>query len=159
MLKKGAIISFACAVILGLALPVQASHYELQDIELVGAELREKLLAHEIDNTEQLLAALLSGKDRAAFAKAYGLGGDEVMELAQKLELMQLPGIGPKAATLLLLAEIGGVRDLAAADAQGLLERLLTANRVHAVTGVQPDNELVKDWIKRAKAAIHLLQP
>lgn len=158
-MKKLSLSVFVMAVCIFGSATAQASHYDLQDIEIMAPQLREKLLAKQIDDTELLLAELLSGKDREAFAKNYALSPEEVLTLAQKLELMQIPGIGPKAATLLQLAGISGVKSLANSDATQLLTQVQTSNRVHAITGVQPDIEVVSDWIKRAKAAIHLLQP
>ena len=128
-----------------------ASHYDLLDIDIVPEAVATKLAQDKIDTTEDLFALLLSKQGRADFAKKYGFSAADVDLLAQKLELMQIVGVGPKAAKLLQLAEIDGLKKLTEADPEILLEQLLKVNREHAITGVQPDLTVVRDWISKAK--------
>ena len=128
-----------------------ASHYDLLDIDIVPEAVATKLAQDKSDTTEDLFALLLSKQGRADFAKKYGFSAADVDLLAQKLELMQIVGVGPKAAKLLQLAEIDGLKKLTEADPEILLEQLLKVNREHAITGVQPDLTVVRDWISKAK--------
>ena len=128
-----------------------ASHYDIADIDIVPASVQSKVLADGIDTTEILLSRLMTPSDRKSFATRFSMDLDAVNKLAHKLELMQIIGVGPKAADLLLLAGVKNIKGLAAADPNTLLEALLAANREHAITGVQPDMTVVKDWIARAQ--------
>ena len=128
-----------------------ASHYDIADIELLPSAIQTKLIADGMETTEDLLGRLMTASDRKAFAQKYGVSDKDTNALAHKLELMQIIGVGPKAAELLTLAGVKSVKGLASADPNELLEALLAANRAHAITGVQPDMTVVKDWIEKAK--------
>ena len=127
------------------------SHYDLADIDIVPAETVQKLSQNKIQNTEQLLAALQKKTDRRDFAKNYGIAPDAVEVLAHKLELMQVVGIGPKAASLLILSDVANLNALAGAVPETLLDVLLRVNRENNITGVQPDLTVVSDWIQKAQ--------
>lgn len=142
-----------------LFVPVaQASHYDLLDIDLVPEAVTQKLVSEKIENTEDLLALLQKKSSRAEFVKKYGMSAEEVDKLARKLELMQIVGIGPKAATLLLLANINSVKELSKAVPNDLLEVLQRINREHAITGVQPDLTVVRDWVEKSKRITNHLE-
>lgn len=147
------------------ATPAFASHYDLIDVELVDAAMTQQLMAATqklmndgIVNTEDLLARLLTKSDRAEFSKKYGISPAHVEELSKTLELMQIVGVGPKAAKLLQLAGVESVAVLSKADATVLLTALLNANREHVITGVQPDLIVVRDWIEKSKKIVHHLK-
>lgn len=135
-----------------------ASHYDLLDIELVPEAVTQKLVADKIENTEDLFALLMKKKDRAAFSKKYGMAAADVDVLARKLELMQIIGVGPKAATLLQLADVKNAKALSEAVPAELLENLQRVNREHAITGVQPDLAVVRDWIEKSKRITNHLE-
>lgn len=145
-----------CAVLF-FAIPASASHYDLVDIDLFEAKLILKLDADGVVNTEDLLARLLTKSDRLAFSKQYAMPSSDVDALAKTLELMQIVGIGPKAAKLLQLSGIESVAMLSKSDASTLLTALLNTNREHAITGVQPDLIVVRDWISKSKKIVHHL--
>ena len=128
-----------------------ASHYDLPDVDLLPAEIVTKLANDKIDTNEDLFALLMRKSDRVKFAKQYNIAQKDVDNLARKLELMQIVGIGPKAATLLLLSDIPNINALANATANALLDTLQRVNREKNVTGVQPDLTVVTDWINKAK--------
>lgn len=134
-----------------------ASHYDLADIDIVPAETVDTLAKNKVETTEQLLALLIKKSDRAAFAKQYNLDAANVELIAHKLELMQVVGIGPKAASLLILSDIGNLKALSQATPETLLDVLVRVNRENNITGVQPDLTVVRDWIQKAqKIANHI---
>ena len=135
-----------------------ASHYDILDIDIVPAEISQKLVADKISNTETLFAMLIKKSDRTAFAQKYGMPDDEVEKLAKTLELMQIIGVGPKAAKLLQLAGINSLKALTEAVPSELLEVLLRVNREHNITGVQPDLTVVTDWIEKSKKVANHMQ-
>lgn len=135
-----------------------ASHYDILDIDIVPAEITQKLVADKISNTETLFAMLIKKSDRTAFAQKYGMPDDEVEKLAKTLELMQIIGVGPKAAKLLQLAGINSLKALTEAVPSELLEVLLRVNREHNITGVQPDLTVVTDWIEKSKKVANHMQ-
>jgi hypothetical protein len=71
---------------------------------------------------------------------------------------MQIIGVGPKAATLLQLADVKNAKALSEAVPAELLEILQRVNREHAITGVQPDLAVVRDWIEKSKRITNHLE-
>lgn len=128
-----------------------ASHYDLVDIDIVPEAVTAQLAKDKIENTEDLFAILMSKKGRQDFAKKYAMEPAAVDELAHKLELMQIVGVGPKAAKLLMLAGVDSLKSLTESNPEVLLDVLLRVNREHAITGVQPDLTVVRDWINKGK--------
>lgn len=128
-----------------------ASHYDLPDVDFIPESAVAKLEQNKIHTTEDLFALLMGKKARAAFAKEYAMTPADVDGLAHKLELMQIVGIGPKAAALLQFSDIKNVKMLADAKADELLEVLQRVNRERNITGVQPDLTVVTDWIQKAQ--------
>ena len=127
-----------------------ASHYDIQDVQLVSADIQAQMIAEGISNTEQLFAELILPEQRKAFESRYGLSAVEVDRLAHLLELMQIPGIGPKAATLLMASGIKDVDALAKSAPDQLLEKVLATNAQYMITGIQPDIVIIQDWISKA---------
>lgn len=159
LLRLASAAATAAVLCLGLAVgQAQASHYDLADIDLVEADGVEKLAALGIDDTRQLLERLLTAEGRQDTALALGVDVARVTVLAQHLELMQITGIGPRAARLLHTAGIKSAADLAKADPAKLLEQLVAVNAEHQFTGVDPDNEVVSDWVAKASSVTHALQ-
>lgn len=135
-----------------------ASHYDLEDVDLFPEEVATRLTADNVKNTEDLFALLVTKAGREAFVKKYGVSQEEVDFVAHELELMQIKGIGPKAATLLLKSGIQDVTSLAQASPNELLENLLRTNRELNITGVQPDITVTQDWIEKAKKIANRIQ-
>jgi len=135
-----------------------ASHYDLVDVELIAPEAQAKLIESGILDTKALLDVVVTSEGREAIAKVSGLQRDEVDDLAQVLEFMQIVGIGPKAARLLIAAGTPSVAALAKSTPNELLERLTTANLALQITGVDPDMAVVVDWIDKAGHASVALQ-
>ncbi len=135
-----------------------ASHYDILDIDIVPAEVSQKLVADKVSNTEELFAMLIKKADRTAFAQKYGMPEADVEKLAKTLELMQIVGVGPKAATLLQLAGITSLKALTEASPSELLDVLLRVNREHNITGVQPDLTVVRDWIDKSKKVVNHME-
>ena len=145
---------FIIGTLLGLFIYVpsaMASHYDLADIDLVPEAVVSQLAKDKIENTEDLFAILMKKQDRKAFSKKYGMAQADVDDLAHKLELMQIVGVGPKAAKLLQLAGVDSLKTLTESKPDVLLDVLLRVNREHAITGVQPDLTVVRDWISKGK--------
>lgn len=143
-------VATAAAVLIGFSTTAAASHYDLVDIKIVNEDVRTKLAAEGIEDTQTLLARMLTSEDRAKIVKITGMDKAEVQELARMLELMQITGIGPKAARLLILSGVTSIGDLAQRTAEDLLPDVLEANAEHGVTGIDPDELILADWIAKA---------
>lgn len=151
--RTASILVFAITTavfLVGFSATASASHYDLIDIKIVSEDVRTKLAAEGIEDTQTLLARVLTEKSRQEIEKITGMKEGEVRELARMLELMQVTGIGPKAARLLILSGVTSIGDLAQRVPADLLPDVLDANAKHAVTGIDPDEAILADWIAKA---------
>lgn len=136
----------------------QASRYDLVDVELVAPEAQSKIIESGITDTMALLEAVVTAEGRAELATLTGLPEEDVNRLARTLEFMQIKGIGPKAALLLLESGVGSVEVLAKMHPNELLEKVTETNLTQQITGVDPDMAVVEDWIDKAANASIVLQ-
>lgn len=148
----------AAALIAFSATPAHASHYDLADIDIVDKAVVEKLAAIGVDDTKALLERLVTEEGRKDTAAATGMDEAQIADLARHLELMQITGVGPKAARLLVASGVESVQALAKAESATLLEKLIATNAEHQFTGVDPDTEVVEDWIAKAGGVAFKLQ-
>lgn len=144
-------IALCLVFLFGAAPMAYASHYDLLDIDIVSSDVADKLVAAKVENTEDLFSLLVTKAGREDFSKKYGMPVSEVEKLGRKLELMQIVGVGPKAAALLQLSGVTSLKALTEAKPEELLEVLQRVNREHSITGVQPDLTVVRDWIEKSK--------
>lgn len=139
--------------VLVLALPsvVWAGHYDMEDADLVEASTLQQLAEIGIANTEELLDVVKTSKGREMIVQKTDLDKQQVQDLARTVELLQVRGVGPKAARLLKESGVVSVSDLAGREGQDLLERLILTNQEQQITGIDPDLVVVTDWITRAR--------
>lgn len=133
------------------ASPARSSHYRLSLLELFEEAQLEALQAAEMVSTEDYLRRALTRADRQALSEATGISELEVLVFARLFELLQIEGVGPRAARLLRAGGVVSVEDLASRDAQALLERLVTVNAVEQLTGINPTVENLTAWIEGAQ--------
>lgn len=140
----------ATAVVSVGASLASASHYRLTAIEAFDAEALEQLHALGVETTEDFLARALSRDARQSLSEASGISEIQVLVFARLCELLQIEGVGPRAAQLLRAAGVVSVSDLASRDAVALTERLAAVNAVEQLTGVNPSPENLVHWISAA---------
>ena len=75
------------------------------------------------------------------------------MTLAHDCELLQITGVGPRAARLLRAAGVLGIEDLSSREPGDLLARLNEMNKNLDYTSKQPTLDLVVYWIEQANKA------
>lgn len=134
------------------SLPVWASHYPIEVVPFVESGHKAKLSALKIEDTEELLQALLTSDARKAVARKTGIEDAKLGEYSRTCDLLRLRGVGPKMARLLLLSGVAGVAGLRAETAPELIVKLRAANKQHGVSEILPQEETLKDWIHQARA-------
>ena len=127
-----------------------ASHYRLSVLEAFDGEALEQLHALGVITTEDFLARTLDRESRQTLSEQTGISELEILVSARLCELLQIDGVGPRAASLLRAAGVVSVADLASRDPAELTEQLASVNAVEQLTGVNPVEENLVDWIQRA---------
>ncbi|UVJ42060.1 DUF4332 domain-containing protein [Pseudomonas sp. LS1212] len=123
-------------------------------------ETEGKLKEKDIHDSDQLLDACRTPHERSELAKYCGLTRPKLLALADRADLARIHGVGGVLSDL--LEHIDGVKaipDLAKQRPEKLhseLEELIEQKKIKLV-GRAPTFELVKDWIKQAKALEKIL--
>jgi hypothetical protein len=134
-----------------------ASHYRLEDVTFLSPEVQEGATRFGFIDTGELLRNLLTVEQRLALAGSMGVPEAELRQVAKVCELIQIDGVGPKAARLLQAAGVTSVADLAKRDPAALRDLLVAANAREAITQVDPSPEHVQAWVAgAARAAFHV---
>lgn len=122
-------------------------HQHVMDIEGIGPRLASRLNAHGIVTVPQLLRS-----DPERVARVCDMTVEGALALQSQGALMQLAGIGPQYAELLVAAGIKTTRDLAQADAQELAGRLqrAQAGRKVRLQGANVTPARIQRWIDTA---------
>lgn len=149
---------FVLAACVLVAQPISASHYFLEDAQYFSADEVEAFQRIDMRDTETVLRALITPEQRGAAVFVTGIDGQRIYEIAQICELLQVTGVGPRVAELLLLSGVRGVADLAARDAAALLAEVENVNSVHSIVATYPGLEHVEEWIAGARAARYHLR-
>lgn len=125
--------------------------------KLVGMnpELEAKLNQQRIHDSDQLLDACRTPEARKELGKHCGMSARKILDLADRADLARIHGVGGVLSDL--LEHIPGVKTVAdlakqrPAQLHHALEELIEEKKVKLV-GRVPSLDLVKDWIKQAKA-------
>ncbi len=144
----------ACATFLHSSL-ASAGDYYLSDVPLLQREHLVKFREAGLQTTSAVLGRTLTQDSRSALGDKVGLSEGAMLELAKLCELLQINGVGPKAAKLLQAGGIESVAALAKANPVALAKRLEKVNARQKITGKNPSSEIVSFWVEGAKAAKH----
>jgi predicted flap endonuclease-1-like 5' DNA nuclease len=123
--------------------------YKLSEIKGVSASLAKSLAALGITDSDQLLLAAVDPDELKALASNLGISENVLAALANRADLMRVPGIGPAYTELLNDAGINSVADLRAAGS-GLYDQLVKAGETLGVKGL-PKQAEVAAWVGAAK--------
>lgn len=124
----------------------------LDDVpDVIPAEHHPVLKKSGVENTAQLYEQVVSRTARSALAAKTGIDAKTLRSWARFLDLMQLSGIGPKMVRVLNASRVVTLRDLRAAEAADLHNRMRAANRGSRYSEVIPSVETVGEWINAAK--------
>ena len=134
------------------------SHYRLNALDrFTGAQL-DALTALDIETTEGFLVRALDSAARGELSARTGISELEILTFARLCELLQIEGVGPRAASLLRAAGVASVSDLATRDPEELTARVAEVNAVETLTGVNPTVENISAWIAAAAQVPHQLE-
>jgi predicted flap endonuclease-1-like 5' DNA nuclease len=128
------------------------SSYAIEKIEGIGAVFGAKLKAIGIDTTAELLTAALTEAGRKALAEKAGLTTHQVLEWANRADLMRIKGIGEEYGDLLESAGVDTVKELKNRVAANLHQKLEEVNAAKSLVRRLPTPADVADWIEQAKS-------
>ena len=137
-----------------LPLVASASHYPLNAIDIASSEETYALYKAGVTDTKTLLEGAGKAPLRAALAKKTKLTTERLKALAAMCDLLQIKGVGPTVARLLLRCKIPTLAALKAksqADAAALSACMARVNKESPLTELTPSIEFLENWIRAAK--------
>ncbi|MEZ6006039.1 MAG: DUF4332 domain-containing protein [Planctomycetota bacterium] len=125
--------------------------YPIEEIEGIGPAFGEKLKTAGVKNTDNLLKACATPAGRKDLAEKSGISYDNLLKWANRADLMRINGVGKQFSELLENAGVDTVKELATRRADNLSAKMAEINAVKKLTRVVPKQEMVQEWIDKAK--------
>lgn len=125
--------------------------YKIAQIEGIGPAYAEKLAVANIATTDDLLRHCCTSDGRRGVAAKTGLSESQLLEWANRADLMRVSGIGSEYADLLEASGVDTVKELAMRNAANLAGRMKDVNQQRKLTRATPSEKVVEKWISQAK--------
>ncbi len=116
------------------------------------------LKAQGLGDSESMLVAAKTPKDRKALAEAAGVDASVILELANRADLTRVKGIGRVYSDLMEEAGVDTVKELAHRAPTNLHAKLIEINRVRQFTQRPPSVDQVTDFVEQAKSLPGMLE-
>jgi predicted flap endonuclease-1-like 5' DNA nuclease len=120
-------------------------------IKGLDAEVKAKLEAEGIQNTQQLLEHTQTDKQRAELARKIGTTPHVLKELANRADLMRLKGVGGDMSNLLEEAGVNSCKELQHRVPEKLHKTLAELQASKKIAHHTPTLAQVTEWIAEAK--------
>ncbi|PTD98225.1 DUF4332 domain-containing protein [Pseudothauera lacus] len=127
------------------------ANYKIEDIEGIGEVIGTKLREAGVKDTDSLLAACGTVKQRAELAEKSGLSTKQVLKFANMADLYRISGVGSEYAELLEAAGVDTVPELAQRNAANLTKAMAEVNEQRKLTRRLPTETEVAKWVEQAK--------
>ena len=134
----------------GAGVSVEATSYEVEEVEGIGPGYGRRLREIGVDTTTALLERCQSPEDMAAIAEHCGVEHFAVQKWAYMADLLRIPGVRGPYSELLVFAGIDTVQDLATRKASTLAGELTHLNAQEQRTEDVPTVAALEDWIAAA---------
>ncbi|MFK7916280.1 MAG: DUF4332 domain-containing protein [Pseudomonadales bacterium] len=129
---------------------VQATSYEVEEVEGISPGYGRRLREIGIDSTVALLDKCQTPEDLAAIAEHCGVEHFAVQKWAYMADLLRIPGVRGPYSELLVFAGVDTVQDLAARKASTLAGELSALNAREERIEEAPSAATLTDWIAAA---------
>jgi len=125
--------------------------YKIIDIEGVGKDYAEKLVAAGINKASELLDKCAAPKGRKELAEQTGISEKLILRWTNHADLYRINGVGPQFAELLEVAGVDTVKEFRHRVAENLQPKLQEANDERHLCGRTPSVAEVQKMIDQAK--------
>jgi len=127
------------------------ANYKIEDVEGIGPSYGEKLRKAGIENTDQMLTAGKTKKDRTELAKQTGISEALILKWVNMVDLYRIKGIGSEFSELLEASGVDTVKELKHRIPSNLIKKMTEVNEQKKLTRRVPTEAMVTDWIEQAK--------
>lgn len=134
------------------------ANYKVEDIEGIGEVRGEKLRAVGIKDTDSLLLACSTRKQREDVAAKADVSPTRLLKWANMADLYRINGVGSEFAELLEASGVDTVPDLARRNSAKLAETMQQVNIEKKLTRRVPTEAEIAKWIDEAKQLPRVLE-
>ena len=124
---------------------------KIEDVEGIGLVFGEKLRAAGIKDTEAMLQACKTSKQRKELATKTEIAEAKILKFANMVDLRRVNGIGSEFSELLEAAGVDSVPELAQRKAENLTVKMAEVNKARNLTRRDPYLKEVEKWVAQAK--------
>ena len=132
--------------------------YDIKDVEGIGPAYAEKLTKAGIKDTDALLAAAKTPKQRQDLAAKSGLTDKQILKWANMVDLYRVKGIGSEYSELLEASGVDTVPELAQRLPANLAKKMAEVNETKKLTRKVPTEADCTKWIAEAKTLPRVLE-
>lgn len=134
------------------------ANYKIEEIEGIGPVMGEKLRAAGVNNTDKLLDACKTKKQRQDLAAATDISEKLILKFANMADLFRITGVGQEFAELLEAAGVDTVPELAQRRPDNLTTKMEEVNETKKLTRRTPSQTEVEKWVAEAKELPRVLE-
>lgn len=131
---------------------------KLENIEGIGMKFAGKLRKIGVRSSNSLLKKGSTPRGREEIAQKSGVSEKLVLEWVNHADLFRIKGVGEEYADLLEEAGVDTVPELAQRNPDHLYQSILETNKKKRLVRRPPSQNMVKDWVKQAKALPRVIQ-
>jgi len=134
------------------------ANYKVEDVEGIGPTYGEKLRTAGIMDTDGLLMACSTPKQRKELAEKSGISDTHILKWANMVDLYRINGVGSEFSELLEVAGVDTVPELAQRNAENLAAKMIEVNEAKKLTRRVPSTDEVTKWVDEAKTLPRVLE-
>jgi len=128
------------------------ANYKIEDVEGIGPTYGEKLRAAGITDTDGLLAACKTTKQRKELEAKTGIEHGRILKWANMVDLYRIKGVGSEFAELLEAAGVDTVKELGTRNVANLAAKMVEVNDAKKLCRRTPTEADVTKWVAEAKS-------
>jgi predicted flap endonuclease-1-like 5' DNA nuclease len=129
----------------------------IKQLKGMSNELAAKLKTKDVRDSDTLLEATASPKQRRTLAKELEVEERALLELANRADLARLKGVAGIYSDLLERAGVDTLKELATRNPENLHKRMVEVNQQHQLAGRLPTVLDVLEWVEEAASMPKIL--
>lgn len=134
------------------------ANYKIEDVEGIGPTYGEKLRDAGIQDTDALLNACNTKKQRTELAEKSDISETHILKWANMVDLYRINGVGSEFAELLEASGVDTVPELAQRNAENLAAKMIEVNDAKKLCRRVPTGSEVEKWVAEAKTLPRALE-
>ena len=131
---------------------------EIEEVDGVGPDLGARFRQAGIADSDALLAAARTPAQRQALAASTGATEALILQLANRVDLYRVHGVGLEFGVLLEAAGVASLNELIRRNPETLAKRIAARNQEQDIVRHVPEVSSVVRWVEHAKTLKPLVE-